>query len=57
MNGLPAPDDVQTPALLVDGPTLVGNIEEMAERVRLAGVGLWPHCKTHKTPEIAALRG
>jgi D-serine deaminase-like pyridoxal phosphate-dependent protein len=57
MNDLPALDDIQTPALLVDGPTLVANIEEMAERVRLAGVGLWPHCKTHKTPEIAALQG
>jgi len=56
MAGLPTPDDVQTPALLVDGPTLVGNIEEMADRVRLAGVELWPHCKTHKTPEIAALQ-
>jgi D-serine deaminase-like pyridoxal phosphate-dependent protein len=57
MNDLPALDDIQTPALLVDGPTLVANIEEMAERVRLAGVDLWPHCKTHKTPEIAALQG
>jgi D-serine deaminase-like pyridoxal phosphate-dependent protein len=56
MAGLPAPEDVQTPVLLVDGPTLVANVEEMAERVRLAGVGLWPHCKTHKTPEIAALQ-
>src|SRR5262245_47305445 len=56
MNWLPAHDDVQTPALLVDGPTLVANVEGMAERVRLAGVGLWPHCKTHKTPEIASLQ-
>ena len=56
MSGLPSLDEVQTPALLVDGPTLVRNIAGMAERVRGAGVALWPHCKTHKTPEIAALQ-
>lgn len=56
MSELPLLDELQTPALLVDGPTLVRNIAEMAERARLAGVELWPHCKTHKTPEIAALQ-
>jgi D-serine deaminase-like pyridoxal phosphate-dependent protein len=56
MNGLPALDAVQTPTLLVDGPKLVANIEEMATRVHRAGVELWPHCKTHKTAEIAALQ-
>jgi D-serine deaminase-like pyridoxal phosphate-dependent protein len=49
-------EELQTPALLVDGPTLVRNIAAMAERVAGAGVELWPHCKTHKTPEIAALQ-
>lgn len=56
MSGLPSLDEVQTPALLVDGPTLVRNVSEMAARAGAAGVGLWPHCKTHKTPEIAALQ-
>jgi len=56
VSGLPSLDEVQTPALLVDGPTLVRNIAGMAERVRGTGVALWPHCKTHKTPEIAALQ-
>jgi D-serine deaminase-like pyridoxal phosphate-dependent protein len=56
VTGLPSLDEVQTPALLVDGPTLVRNIAGMAERVRGTGVALWPHCKTHKTPEIAALQ-
>ena len=56
MRGPPSLNDVETPALLVDGPTLVRNIAGMAERVRSAGVALWPHCKTHKTPEIAALQ-
>jgi D-serine deaminase-like pyridoxal phosphate-dependent protein len=49
-------DELQTPALLVDGPTLVRNIAAMAERAGRGGVELWPHCKTHKTPEIAALQ-
>ncbi|MDX6514322.1 MAG: hypothetical protein QOE36_3826 [Gaiellaceae bacterium] len=56
MSRLPSLDEVTTPALLVDGPKLVRNVAEMAERVRGAGVALWPHCKTHKTPEIAALQ-
>ena len=56
MRRLPSLTNVETPALLVDGPTLVQNIARMAERVRNAGVALWPHCKTHKTPEIAALQ-
>jgi D-serine deaminase-like pyridoxal phosphate-dependent protein len=56
MGELPSLDELQTPALLVDGPTLVRNIAAMAERARVAGVELWPHCKTHKTPEIAALQ-
>jgi D-serine deaminase-like pyridoxal phosphate-dependent protein len=56
MNELPSLDELQTPALLVDGPTLVRNIAAMAERADWAGVELWPHCKTHKTPEIAALQ-
>ncbi|MGZ8696342.1 MAG: alanine racemase [Gaiellaceae bacterium] len=56
MSGLPSFEEVQTPALLVDGPTLVRNIARMAMHVRGAGVALWPHCKTHKTPEIAALQ-
>lgn len=56
MSGLPSLEELQTPALLVDGPTLVGNIARMAERVHGANVELWPHCKTHKTPEIADLQ-
>jgi D-serine deaminase-like pyridoxal phosphate-dependent protein len=56
MNELPSLDELQTPALLVDGPTLGRNIAAMAVRAGGAGVELWPHCKTHKTPEIAALQ-
>ncbi len=49
-------DDWATPALVVDGPTLVGNIADMAERARVAGVELWPHTKTHKSRAIAGLQ-
>jgi D-serine deaminase-like pyridoxal phosphate-dependent protein len=56
VSALPSLDEAQTPRLLVDGPTLVRNVAAMAERVQSTGVELWPHCKTHKTPEIAALQ-
>jgi D-serine deaminase-like pyridoxal phosphate-dependent protein len=56
VTALPSLDEVQTPKLLVDGPTLVRNVASMAERVESTGVELWPHCKTHKTSEIAALQ-
>lgn len=53
---LPELDQVVTPALIVDRDRLVRNIGEMAERARSLGVGLRPHAKTHKSPEIAALQ-
>lgn len=49
-------DSIATPALLVDHPTLVRNVGNMADRARRAGVALRPHLKTHKTAEIAALQ-
>ncbi|MBI3977246.1 MAG: alanine racemase [Chloroflexi bacterium] len=48
--------DLETPALVVDADRMEANIREMAETVRHAGVGLRPHAKTHKTPEIARLQ-
>src|SRR5919202_5312602 len=53
---VPSLEDFQTPALLVDGPTLVANVRAMAARAAHAGVAMWPHAKTHKTPEVAALQ-
>jgi D-serine deaminase-like pyridoxal phosphate-dependent protein len=53
---LPTLATVPTPALLVDYQVLVGNVGEMAERARRHGVALWPHAKTHKSAEIAALQ-
>src|SRR5450755_5164577 len=45
-----------TPALVFDRDVLVANLRAMAERTRAAGVALWPHAKTHKCAEIAALQ-
>jgi D-serine deaminase-like pyridoxal phosphate-dependent protein len=52
----PALDEVVTPALVVDHPRLLTNIEEMGGRARSLGVALRPHAKTHKSPAIAALQ-
>ena len=52
----PRLDDVTTPALLLDGPVLMDNLERMSRRVAAAGVELWPHTKTHKSREIARLQ-
>ena len=49
-------DTITTPALLVDGPTLIENIRRIAARARARGVELWPHVKTHKSTEIAQLQ-
>jgi D-serine deaminase-like pyridoxal phosphate-dependent protein len=53
---LPRLEDVTTPALVVDGAKLVDNVERMAARAREAGVGLWPHSKTHKSLAVAAVQ-
>jgi D-serine deaminase-like pyridoxal phosphate-dependent protein len=49
-------ETVTTPALLVDGPTVVENVTDMAARAEAAGVQLRPHAKTHKSREIARLQ-
>ncbi|MEX0817592.1 MAG: alanine racemase [Gaiellales bacterium] len=56
MTALPQLEEVDTPALVVDGPTLVGNVRGMAARAREANVGLWPHSKTHKSLAVAAVQ-
>jgi D-serine deaminase-like pyridoxal phosphate-dependent protein len=48
--------DISTPALVVDLDKLQRNIDDMAERARLAGKRLRPHIKTHKTPIIAHMQ-
>jgi len=49
-------DELSTPALTIDLDTLERNLEGMASSSRKQGVGLRPHTKTHKTPEVARLQ-
>lgn len=51
---LPCPlAELPTPALLVDGVTMAGNIAAVAARARDAGVALRPHFKTSKCLKVA----
>ncbi len=45
--------ELSTPALTIDLEVLERNLNAMAELCRKQGVGLRPHTKTHKTPEVA----
>lgn len=45
--------DLPTPCLLVDLDLMEGNIEKMAAHAKAHSIGLRPHAKTHKCPEIA----
>ncbi|MEJ7763564.1 MAG: alanine racemase [Thermomicrobiales bacterium] len=47
---------LDTPCLVVDEATLRRNVAGMAAFAAGAGVGLRPHIKTHKTPEIARMQ-
>jgi len=48
--------DIPTPALLVDLDVLKSNIRMMSEYLENKKVGLRPHIKCHKTPEIAKMQ-
>src|SRR5271157_1110015 len=48
--------ELSTPALTIDLDVLERNLERMASSCRKQGVGLRPHTKTHKTPEVARLQ-
>ncbi|HHW19398.1 MAG TPA: DSD1 family PLP-dependent enzyme [Firmicutes bacterium] len=48
--------EIETPALLVDLDILNENIDKMNMFVTQHGIGIRPHAKTHKTPEIARLQ-
>lgn len=50
------PAGIDTPALVVDHDTLLANICSMASRIGAKNVGLRPHAKTHKSPDIAQLQ-
>lgn len=48
--------DLETPAVYVDLDVVERNIRDMQARCRQWGVGLRPHTKTHKIPEVARMQ-
>ena len=48
--------ELPTPALTIDLDILERNLDRMAKMCREQGVGLRPHIKTHKTPELARMQ-
>lgn len=48
--------DLDTPALLLDLDLLQKNLDRMAAWAAEAGVGVRPHFKVHRTPEISKLQ-
>jgi D-serine deaminase-like pyridoxal phosphate-dependent protein len=46
-------DALRTPAVLIDKPTALRNIERMQAKASARGIRLRPHSKTHKSPLIA----
>jgi D-serine deaminase-like pyridoxal phosphate-dependent protein len=47
---------LSTPALTIDLDILEANLDRMASYCNKHGIGLRPHTKTHKTPELARLQ-
>lgn len=48
--------ELSTPALMIDLAILERNLDRMADYCRAHGLGLRPHIKTHKTPEVAKMQ-
>jgi D-serine deaminase-like pyridoxal phosphate-dependent protein len=48
--------EISTPALTIDLGAVERNLERMAAYCRDHGLGLRPHTKTHKTPEVARMQ-
>ena len=46
-------DEIMTPAAIVDVSTMAANLDRMAAYTAANDLQLWPHTKTHKTPELA----
>jgi D-serine deaminase-like pyridoxal phosphate-dependent protein len=45
--------DLQTPAILIDQPRALANIDRMQEAADKRGIRMRPHAKTHKSPVVA----
>ncbi len=48
--------EIPTPALTIDLGVMERNLGRMSERCREQRLGLRPHIKTHKTPEVARMQ-
>jgi D-serine deaminase-like pyridoxal phosphate-dependent protein len=48
--------DIETPALVVDLDIMEKNMDKMMSFLRKGTVGIRPHAKTHKTPQIALMQ-
>ena len=46
-------EELVTPAAIVDITTMAANLDNMAAYTAAHRLDLWPHTKTHKTPELA----
>ena len=46
-------NEIMTPAAIVDVATMAANLDSMAAYTVGNNLQLWPHTKTHKTPELA----
>jgi D-serine deaminase-like pyridoxal phosphate-dependent protein len=44
--------EVETPAAVIDLDRLEANLQDLQSYVDSHGIALWPHTKTHKSPEI-----
>jgi D-serine deaminase-like pyridoxal phosphate-dependent protein len=48
--------EVETPVAVVDLDRLEANLHDLQSYADAHGIGLWPHTKTHKSPEIGGLQ-
>src|SRR2546428_1645964 len=48
--------EISTPALTIELDVLERNLDRMAASCREQGMGLRPHTKTHKTPEVSRMQ-
>ncbi len=48
--------DLRTPSVLIDKTRLEQNIDRMQASAKAKGIGLRPHAKTHKSPDLARVQ-
>ena len=49
-------NDIQTPAILLNLPSMEGNLKKYSEEAKKYGKQIWPMIKTHKSVELARLQ-